>query len=69
MSIYSFEEHKKTSQIRLLDIKSSNSTLLYEDLSYSEPTWVGETEFIFLKSGDNGRTVLLLADASTPGSE
>lgn len=69
VSTYSFEEHKKTSQIRVLDIKSGNSTLLFEDLNYSEPTWVGETEFIFLKSGDNGRTSLMLADASTPGSE
>ena len=53
----------------MLDIQSGSSTLLYEDLNYGEPTWVGETEFIFLKSGDNGHTSLLLADASSPGSE
>ncbi|KAJ9157411.1 Prolyl oligopeptidase [Pleurostoma richardsiae] len=68
VSTYSFEEHKKTSQIRVLDIQSGHSTLLFEDLSYSEPTWIGEKEFIFLKSGDKGTTNLLLADVSKPGS-
>jgi Tol biopolymer transport system component len=68
VSTYSFEEHKKTSQIRVLDIQSGHSTLLFEDLSYSEPTWIGEKEFIFLKSGDKGTTSLLLADVSKPGS-
>jgi len=69
VSTYSFKDHRKTAQLRLLDLKSGQSTLLYENLSYSEPTWIEENRFLFLKSGDKGCTSLLLADASKPGSE
>ncbi len=54
--------------MRLLDVKTGQSVLLYEDLAYSEPTWIGETEFLFLKSSEKG-TALLLGDVSKPGSE
>ncbi len=69
VSTYSFREHSKTSQIRVLDIEVSESALLYEDSSYSEPVWVGEDDFFFLKSGDKGTTSLLLGQASKPGAE
>ncbi|OAA54754.1 oligopeptidase family protein [Niveomyces insectorum RCEF 264] len=68
VSTHSFEEHRKTSQIRVLDIKSGESTLLYEDPAYSEPIWVGEDAFFFLKGGDKGTTSLLLGHASQPGA-
>ena len=69
MSSYSFADHRKTVQMRLLDVKSGQSTLLFQNPAYSEPTWIGETEFLLLKSGDRGCTYLMLADASKPGSE
>lgn len=69
MTTYSFEEHKTTSQIRVLDVKTAQSTLLYEDAAYSEPTWVGENEFVLVKSGDKGVSSLVLADATKPGSQ
>lgn len=69
MSTYSFEEHKKTSQIRVLDVASGQSTLLFEDGSYSDPAWVGETEFVFVRSSDKGGSSLMVADAAKPGSE
>ncbi|CAK7232492.1 hypothetical protein SBRCBS47491_008289 [Sporothrix bragantina] len=68
VSTYSFAEHSKTSQIRVLDIESGSSTLLYEDASYSEPVWIGEDSFLFLKSGDKGSTSILLSRASRPGA-
>lgn len=68
VSSYSFEEHRKTSQIRVLDIRSGETVVLYEDLTYSEPVWVGPDEFLFLKSGDKGTTSLLLGHASRPGA-
>lgn len=68
MSTYSFEDHKKTSQIQVLDLESSHSTSLYKDGSYSEPTWVSETEFIFVKSGEKGSSSLMLADVNSPGA-
>lgn len=69
MSTYSFEEHKKSSQIRVLDIKSGHSTLCYEDNNASEPVWVGETDFIFLKGGEKGCTSIMHADISNLASE
>lgn len=69
MSTYSFETHKRTSQIRVLDVASGDSTLLYEDSAYNEPVWITDSEFLFFKSGERGGTSLMLADASKPGSE
>jgi dipeptidyl aminopeptidase/acylaminoacyl peptidase len=53
----------------VLDIESGGSTLLYEDSSYSEPVWVDEDAFFFLKSGDKGVTSLLLGRVSRPTAE
>ncbi|TPX18467.1 uncharacterized protein E0L32_011652 [Thyridium curvatum] len=58
VTTYSFEEHRKTSQIRYLDAKTGQSTLLYENPAYSEPTWITEDRFIFLKNGDKGTTTV-----------
>jgi hypothetical protein len=62
-STYSFEEHKKTAQIRVLDIDTGNSTLLIEDINCSEPTWIGETEYLYLRSAGKGTTALLVDEA------
>ncbi|KAK4136726.1 hypothetical protein BT67DRAFT_448039 [Trichocladium antarcticum] len=63
VSTYSFENHKKTSQIRAFDIASGNSVLLVEDLRASEPVWLGDDEFLHLESGDNGATKLVVRSA------
>lgn len=68
MSTYSFQEHKKTNSIQVLDIGSNHATTLYTDSSYSEPTWVSETEFLLIKSGDKGSSSLLVADVNSPGA-
>lgn len=68
MSTYSFQEHKKTNSIQVLDLKSGHATTLYTDSSYSEPTWVGETEFVLIKSGEKGTSSLVLADVNSPGA-
>lgn len=68
MSTYSFQEHKKTNSIQVLDLESNHATTLYTDSSYSEPTWVGETEFLVIKSGDKGTSSLLVADVNSPGA-
>ena len=52
----------------MLDIESGASTVLFEDASYSEPVWVGDDSFLFLKSNDKGSTSILLGQASRPGS-
>jgi dipeptidyl aminopeptidase/acylaminoacyl peptidase len=67
VTTYSFESHKKTSQIRVLDIKSGQSTLLVEDLGASEPTWVSDDEFIYFKGWEKGKTILIVDSVSLPG--
>lgn len=66
VSRYSFEQHWKVSQIRVLDVESGASTLLVDDLGCSEPVWVGEDEVLYLKGGDKGTTRLVVANISHP---
>jgi len=68
VSTYSFETHKKTSQIRVLDIASGQSTVLVDDLGSSEPTWIGNDEFIYLKGGEKGKTILVADSVTLPGA-
>ncbi|KAI1107780.1 dipeptidyl peptidase [Jackrogersella minutella] len=67
-SKYSFETHVKKAAIKVLDIKTRQSAVLFSNSTYSEPTWVSENEFVFLKSADS-TTSLLVADATKPGSD
>ncbi|KAH8194578.1 hypothetical protein TruAng_011247 [Truncatella angustata] len=69
VSTYSFESHSRSGSINLLDIKTGNSTTLYTEQTYSEPTWISETEFLLIKSGEKGSSHLLVADATKTGSE
>jgi len=64
VSTYSFQSHSKTSEIRILDIKTGQSKVLVSDSNASEPTWLGEkNEILWLKSGEKGTTCLLHANA------
>lgn len=69
VTAYSFKTHRKTSQVRVLDIKSGNSAVLYEDSNYSEPTWVDHDDFLMFKSGEGGKTLLVSASVSSSGVE
>lgn len=61
VSTYSFEAHKKTSEIRILDISNGQSTLVTNDEKASEPHWV-EDQILFLRGGEKGVTSLVVAD-------
>ena len=64
VTTYSFETHSKSSEIRVLDLKSGQSKVLSNDLGASEPVWLGEEDLIlWLKGGEKGTTKLILADA------
>ena len=67
-STYSFEDHKKTSELRCLDIKSSESTLLTSDDGVSEPVWLEDEEehevFAVLKSGKEGSTDIVIGSST-----
>ncbi|KAH6685308.1 dipeptidyl-peptidase [Plectosphaerella plurivora] len=68
VSSYSFATHSKSVQIKLLDVYSGRTEVLYEDTSYSEPTWVGDKDFVFFKSGDKGSTSLMFGNAASPSA-
>jgi hypothetical protein len=68
VSTYSFQEHKKNNSIQVLDIESNQATTLYTDSCYSEPTWVSDTEFLLIKSGERGTSSLVVADVNSPGA-
>lgn len=61
-SSYSFDSHSKSSQIRVLDVRNDKSYLISNDTSASDPIWIGKTEVAFVKSGDNGSSMLLSQD-------
>lgn len=64
VSTYSFHSHSKTSEIRVLDIKTGQSKVLSSDLNASEPTWLQENNLVlWLKGGEKGTTSVVLADA------
>ncbi|QPG99951.1 hypothetical protein C2857_002979 [Epichloe festucae Fl1] len=69
VSVYSFETHSKSCQIRVLNIKEGTSHLVSEDSGASDPVWIGEKELLYLKGGDNGCTMIMtrrVLDKSEP---
>ncbi|KAI0176308.1 dipeptidyl peptidase [Hypoxylon sp. FL1284] len=65
---YSFESHSKDYAIKVLDIQTGRSTVLYEGPQYTEPVWISENDFIFVKRY-NSFSSLMVADATKPGSD
>ena len=63
VSTYSFAEHAKKSEIRVLDVRSQQTTLVTEDKSVSEPTWLDDESILLLKSNNDGATSLLVGKA------
>lgn len=67
VSTYSFRSSSKSSKINVLDISSGESSTLSNDSSDVEPVWLGwENEVLWLRSGENGTTHLVLANADCP---
>lgn len=59
-STYSFEKQSKTSEIRVLDLKTDESTLLSDDKKYSNPCWLDDGMLALLRSTDEDTTELVL---------
>lgn len=68
-STYLFETHTKTEQIRLLDIKTRETSVISENPSYKEPTWIGDREILLLdvSASEEDVTSLLHWDLSGGG--
>ena len=56
ISTYSFSEHTKKSEIRILDVESQQTSLVTDSSSASNPRWLGDDLVILLESGDDGLT-------------
>ena len=64
VSTYSFESHKKTSEIRTIELSDKHrSTLITNEEKTSEPHWL-EDEILWLKEGNNGSTQLIVGGQS-----
>ncbi|MCJ1397068.1 hypothetical protein MMC11_000260 [Xylographa trunciseda] len=61
-STYSFESHSKSKEIRLLDLRSSQITLVTNENKTGEPHWL-EDDILYLKEGEKGITELIVADS------
>ena len=57
---YSFEDHEKTVEIRVLDVKSNESKLVSRHKELSEPNWLDEETVFLLESGLDGATNVLV---------
>lgn len=65
---YSFESHKKTSEIKVLDISTGQSTLITNDEETSEPNWLGTgDELLWLKAGKKDVTQVMVGSAEEAG--
>ena len=68
VSTYSFESHKKTSEIKVLDIGTGTQSLVTNAEGTSEPNWLGgRNELLWLKSGEKGHTQLVIGNSDEVG--
>ncbi|KAF2132646.1 dipeptidyl-peptidase-like protein V precursor [Dothidotthia symphoricarpi CBS 119687] len=65
VSTYSFADHTKKSEIRILDVASQQTSLVTDDKSASEPTWLDDETVLLLKSGDGGSTDVVVGKADS----
>ena len=68
VSTYSFDSHKKTTEIRAINIGSGQSTLITNQEKTSEPNWLGKgNEVLWLESNDGGTTRFIVGTAENAG--
>ncbi|KAF2234528.1 alpha/beta-hydrolase [Viridothelium virens] len=58
--VYSFEDHEKTVEIRVLDVKSNESRLVSRHKELSEPNWLDDETVFLLESDTDGTTNVLV---------
>ena len=68
VSTYNFESHKKTTEIRVINIGSGHSNLITNKEKTSEPNWLGKgNEVLWLESNDDGTTKFIVGRAEEAG--
>jgi len=63
VSTYSFAQHAKKSEIRIMDAESQETSLITDDKSTSEPTWIDDDTIVYLKSEEDGTTSIVVGDS------
>lgn len=63
-STYSFETHKKTTELRVLDVKSGESFELAKDDDISDLNWLDDDEFACLQAEKDSTTKVFWASVS-----
>jgi Tol biopolymer transport system component len=56
VSTYSFAEHAKKSEIRVLDVETQQTTLITDEATASDPGWLDDESVLLLTSADDGVT-------------
>jgi len=68
VSEYSFEEHKTTKQIKVLDAESNESKIVTDAEGASEPKWLvgkGDDGLVMMfTKGERGKTNILIGEAN-----
>lgn len=67
VSTYSFESHKKTTEIKVLDMSNGLQSLITNAEGTSEPNWLGGGELLWLKSEGKGNTQLVVGNTDEVG--
>jgi hypothetical protein len=57
---YNLSEHAKTSEIRVLDVASQQTSLVTDDKSVSEFMWLDDDTILLLKSNEDGTTTVVV---------
>ncbi|KAK4251209.1 Alpha/Beta hydrolase protein [Corynascus novoguineensis] len=65
VSTYSFHDHEKTTNIRVLDIKSGDSYTPVDEAGASNAVWLNDDEILYLRSGDKGSTTLVVLNVKS----
>lgn len=59
VSTYSFADHLKRTEIRVLNVATQTSALITDANGASEPNWLGENHVLVLVPGEEGKTKFL----------
>ena len=66
VSTYSFESHKKTSEIRVLEVATGQSHLITNGENINSPNWLSDNELLWLQN-DKNDTKLVIGDVDEAG--
>lgn len=71
-STYSFDEHERTYELRVIDLatKESRALISSTEVHPSNPQWLGDGNLLlWLEGGENGTTKFVVGDALTPDAK